>query len=151
MFCREQGVDDWWYVSSPIQAKPRVQSLTSQSARLVNGIGTGILNAIVPVWATETAEHTSRGQFIAIEFTLNIFGVVVAYWLSYGLSFVDNGESAFRWRFPIAFQILPLILLLAIVWFFPESPRWLVKEGRDDEARYILQRLRGTGGEDAAS
>ena len=40
-----------------------------------------MLNAIVPVWATETAEHTSRGQFIAIEFTLNIFGVVVAYWL----------------------------------------------------------------------
>ena len=50
-------------------------------ARAVNGIGTGILNAIVPVWATETAEHTSRGQFIAIEFTLNIFGVAVAYWL----------------------------------------------------------------------
>lgn len=36
-------------------------------ARAVNGIGTGILNSIVPVWATETAEHTSRGQFIAIE------------------------------------------------------------------------------------
>ena len=50
-------------------------------ARLVNGWGTGILNTIVPVWATETAEHTSRGQFIAIEFTLNIFGVVVAYWM----------------------------------------------------------------------
>lgn len=50
-------------------------------ARLINGVGTGILNAIVPVWATETAEHKSRGQFIAIEFTLNIFGVVVAYWL----------------------------------------------------------------------
>lgn len=50
-------------------------------ARFINGIGTGILNAIVPVWATETAEHTSRGQFIAIEFTLNIFGVVLAYWL----------------------------------------------------------------------
>lgn len=57
-------------------------------ARLINGIGTGILNAIVPVWATETAEHTSRGQFIAIEFTLNIFGVVVAYWLElYGAPF----------------------------------------------------------------
>lgn len=57
-------------------------------ARFVNGIGTGILNAIVPVYATETAEHTSRGQFVAIEFTLNIFGVVVAYWLevsSFGL------------------------------------------------------------------
>lgn len=50
-------------------------------ARLINGWGTGILNTIVPVWATECAQHTSRGQFIAIEFTLNIFGVVVAYWL----------------------------------------------------------------------
>lgn len=40
-------------------------------ARLVNGWGTGILNAIVPVWAAESSDHTSRGQFIAIEFTLN--------------------------------------------------------------------------------
>jgi hypothetical protein len=50
-------------------------------ARFINGIGTGILNCIVPIYGTETAEHTSRGQFIAIEFTLNILGVVVAYWL----------------------------------------------------------------------
>ncbi|KAI0393134.1 general substrate transporter [Xylariaceae sp. FL0594] len=113
-------------------------------ARAVNGIGTGILNAVVPVWATETAEHTSRGQFIAIEFTLNIFGVVVAYWLEFGLSFIDNGESAFRWRFPIAFQIIPLLVLLAAVWFFPESPRYLVKAGRDEEARFVLRRLRGS-------
>ncbi|KAJ3546963.1 hypothetical protein NM208_g1737 [Fusarium decemcellulare] len=119
-------------------------------SRAVNGIGTGILNAIVPVWATETAEHTSRGQFIAIEFTLNIFGVVVAYWLEFGLSFIDGGRSEFRWRFPIAFQILPLIFLFGLVWFFPESPRWLVKVGRDDEAQYILRRLRGSTETDLA-
>lgn len=98
----------------------------------------------MPVWATETAEHTSRGQFIAIEFTLNIFGVVVAYWLEFGLSYVDNGNSSIVWRFPIAFQIIPLLVLFASVWFFPESPRWLVKVGRDEEARFILQRLRGS-------
>jgi len=118
-------------------------------ARLINGWGTGVLNAIVPVWATETADHTSRGSFIAIEFTLNIFGVVVAYWLEFGLSFIDNGESPIRWRFPIAFQILPLLVLFGICWFFPESPRWLAKVGRDEEARYILKRLRGSEGEDA--
>ncbi|KAJ2895781.1 hypothetical protein MKZ38_006174 [Zalerion maritima] len=119
-------------------------------ARAVNGIGTGILNAIIPVWATETAEHTSRGQFIAIEFTLNIFGVVVAYWLEFGLSYIDGGASAFRWRFPIAFQIIPLLFLFAAVWFFPESPRWLVKMDRHDEALYILKRLRGGEGADLA-
>lgn len=112
-------------------------------ARLVNGWGTGILNAIVPVWATETAEHTSRGQFIAIEFTLNIFGVVVAYWLEFGLSYIDNGASPIRWRFPIAFQIIPLLALFGLVFLFPESPRWLVKVGREEEARWILGRLRG--------
>ncbi|KAI9796141.1 MAG: hypothetical protein M1833_006479 [Piccolia ochrophora] len=117
-------------------------------ARAVNGIGTGILNAIVPVWATETATHTSRGQFVAIEFTLNIFGVVVAYWLEYALG-KSNVSAEFQWRFPIAFQILPLIFLFAIVWFFPESPRYLVKVGREEEARYILGRLRGESGEDA--
>ncbi|KAL8800912.1 MAG: hypothetical protein Q9182_004836 [Xanthomendoza sp. 2 TL-2023] len=114
-------------------------------ARLINGFGTGILNAIVPVWATETAEHTSRGQFVAIEFTLNIFGVAVAYWIEYGCSFYQNGESAFVWRFPIAFQIVPLLFLFGIVWLFPESPRWLCKAGREDESRYVLERLREDG------
>ncbi len=117
-------------------------------ARLVNGIGTGILNAIVPVYATETADHTSRGQFVAIEFTLNIFGVVVAYWLEYGCSKYQGGTGEFVWRFPIAFQIIPLIVLLAICWIFPESPRYLTKVGRGDEARYILGKLRGEKGDD---
>ncbi|KAF8537071.1 putative MFS monosaccharide transporter [Trichophaea hybrida] len=112
-------------------------------ARIVNGVGTGILNSVVPVWATEVADHSSRGQMISIEFTSNIFGVVIAYWLAYGLSFVDNGNAQIRWRFPIAFQILPLAILLSIVWFFPESPRWLAKEHKDEEARYVLAALRG--------
>lgn len=112
-------------------------------SRFVNGVGTGILNAVVPVYSSETAEHTSRGAFIAIEFTLNIFGVVVAYWLEYGLSYIDNGFSAFRWRFPIAFQIVPLLVLFGIVWFFPESPRWLVKKGDHERARRLLCNMRG--------
>ncbi|KAL1854435.1 hypothetical protein Daus18300_011455 [Diaporthe australafricana] len=103
-------------------------------SRFVNGIGTGILNGIVPAWASELSDYSSRGTFIAMEFTLNIFGVVVAYWLAYGVSFIAYGESEIRWRFPIAFQILPLLVLLTACWAFPESPRWLVKVGRNEEA-----------------
>ncbi|CCM00853.1 uncharacterized protein FIBRA_02896 [Fibroporia radiculosa] len=115
-------------------------------ARVVNGIGTGFLNAIVPVWSAEVASHTTRGAFIASEFTLNIFGVVVAYWLEFGLGFVGDGTSQVRWRFPIAFQILPVLAFMLCIPMMPESPRWLMKMGRDKEARSILGRLRSETG-----
>lgn len=60
-------------------------------SRLITGAGTGALNAIVPTYASEMAEHTSRGQFIAMEFTLNIFGVVVAYWVRHARNHVTSG------------------------------------------------------------
>jgi len=71
-------------------------------------------------------------------------------WCS-GLSFVDGGDSQIRWRFPIAFQIIPLTFLFSIVWFFPESPRWLAKVGREEEGRFILGRLRGDSPEDVVA
>lgn len=115
-------------------------------ARVVNGIGTGYLNAIVPVWSAEVASHTSRGAFIASEFTLNIFGVVVAYWLEFALGYVGDGTTQVRWRFPIAFQIVPVLAFMLCVPYMPESPRWLMKMGRVEEARTILGRLRSETG-----
>ncbi|KAI7858574.1 general substrate transporter [Circinella umbellata] len=111
------------------------------ASRIITGIGTGHLNAIVPVWSAETSHHTSRGMFIAMEFTLNIFGVVVAYWLDYGMSYTEGG---IRWRFPIAFQLVPLAVLAIGINFFPESPRWLAKVGRHEQAIEILSSLRGS-------
>ncbi|KAJ5349146.1 uncharacterized protein N7506_002399 [Penicillium brevicompactum] len=118
---------------------------------LASGAAWGILGAVLqctamnPTWMID-----SRGMFIAMEFTLNIVGVVVAYWLGFGLSYIDNGTSDFQWRFPIAFQIVMLFLLITGCWFFPESPRWLCMVGRRDEAMYVLKRLRGSENERAA-
>ncbi|KAK9323091.1 general substrate transporter [Lipomyces orientalis] len=133
----------WAMIGTLLQSSAQNAQWMSYS-RIVSGVGTGILNTVVPVWSAETAETKSRGQFIALEFTLNIFGVAAAYWLEYSLSAIGGGFSPIRWRVPVAFQAVPLFALCAIIWAFPESPRWLVMNGRNEEALYILQRLRGT-------
>ncbi|OSX58452.1 hypothetical protein POSPLADRAFT_1049286 [Postia placenta MAD-698-R-SB12] len=76
------------------------------------GIGTEYLNAIVPVWSAEVASHTSRGTFIASGLTLNIFGVVVAYWIEFSLGFIDEGKGQLRWRLSTAIEVIPVLMLM---------------------------------------
>lgn len=76
-------------------------------------------------------------------FIANYLGISVAYWLDFGLSFVDGGYSAVRWRFLLAFQCLPAILLLAGIKMLPDSPRYLASVGRNEEAREVLEHVRG--------
>jgi MFS family permease len=84
------------------------------------------------------------GAFICLVFLANYIGISIAYWLSFGLSFTTESVGpSFRWRFCLAFQCLPAIILASAIWFLPESPRWLIKAGRNEEALEVLQALRG--------
>ncbi|KAH9810557.1 hypothetical protein DFH28DRAFT_1131953 [Melampsora americana] len=114
-------------------------------ARVITGFGTGNLNAIVPVWTSEISHHTNRGAALGFEFFLNILGLVIAYWTEFGLR---DGNQSFRWRFPLALQIVFILALLILVPLFPESPRWLVKVGEVDKARHILNLTRSNGAVD---
>lgn len=69
-------------------------------------------------------------------------GISVAYWISFGLAFVDNGYSDVRWRFLLAFQCFPALLLVAFIKMLPDSPRYLASVGRNEEARDLLNRIR---------
>lgn len=83
------------------------------------------------------------GGYLGYVFIANYLGISVAYWLSFGLSFVNNGYSDVRWRFLLAFQCFPALLLLAGVKLLPDSPRYLASVGRLDEARSVLEQVRG--------
>lgn len=131
----------WVILGASLQAS--AQNITwMMFARVITGCGTGIYNAVVPVWVAELSKHDKRGQAIGFEFVFNILGLALVYWLSFGVRNLETG--GFNWRFPIAFQLVFVLMLLVSLPFFPESPRWLAKMGRVDEARRILARLRST-------
>ena len=67
------------------------------------------------------------------------FGVAVAYWIVYALSFAQ--PSSISWRFPIAFAIVFTLPALLLVSFMPESPRWLLLQGKEKEAIRVLSAL----------
>ena len=131
----------WVILGASLQAS--AQNITWMCcARCITGSGTGIFNAVVPVWVAELSKHDKRGQAIGFEFVCNILGLAFVYWLSFGVRNLETG--GFNWRFPIAFQLVFVLMLLVSLPFFPESPRWLAKMGRVDESRRILARLRST-------
>ncbi|KAL4795177.1 hypothetical protein BDV19DRAFT_399024 [Aspergillus venezuelensis] len=103
--------------------------------RIVAGVGNGLNTSTIPVWHSELSKASSRGKGLAIELVINIFGVMTAYWVDYGMSYV-NSEAQFR--FPLALQILFAICTFIGVLCLPESPRWLIAHDRHTEAREIL-------------
>ncbi|KAJ0417974.1 general substrate transporter [Aspergillus carlsbadensis] len=111
-------------------------------ARVVTGIGTGALTGITPVLVSETSSAQHRGGFLGYVFIANYLGISVAYWLSFGLAFINNGYSDIRWRFLLAFQCIPAILLVLFIKMLPDSPRYYASVGRNEEARDLLTRIR---------
>lgn len=108
-------------------------------SRVILGLGTGAYLATVPVWQSEISRATKRGAHVVCDGIFLGAGASVALWIDLGCFFVkDNSVS---WRFPLAFQILPLLFVIVFIAVLPESPRWLVKKGRLEEARQILAAL----------
>lgn len=109
--------------------------------RLVTGFGNGINTSTVPTWQSECCKSHRRGQMVMIEGAMITCGITISYWIDFGLMFADPNEVA--WRFPLAFQIFFAAIILGAVMFLPESPRWLILKGREEEAREVLTCLMG--------
>jgi MFS family permease len=95
------------------------------------------------VLVSEISKSDHRGAFLGYVFIANYLGISLAYWMDFGLAFLDGGNSPVRWRFLLAFQCLPAMLLLLGVRMLPDSPRFLASVGRNKEAREVLVCLRG--------
>jgi MFS family permease len=94
----------------------------------------------IPAWQAECLKTQRRGTLLLVSFGGCIaLGLTLSYWLSFGFSYVETSSVA--WRFPIAFAgvfILPALLLVS---FLPESPRYLLLCGKEQEALNVLSAL----------
>ncbi|CAF9903035.1 MAG: hypothetical protein ALECFALPRED_000108 [Alectoria fallacina] len=109
------------------------------TARLIGGIGIGMLSMVAPLYISEISPPEIRGALLVLEELSIVTGFVVAFWITYGTRYMA-GEWA--WRLPFLLQLVPGLVLGLGILFLPFSPHWLVSKGRDAEALQALAKLR---------
>jgi MFS family permease len=135
----------FWCMAGVILQASAVNLAHMLVARFVAGMGVAFIIVIAPMWTAELSPAAHRGKTIALTFLANFSGIAIAAWVGFATSFTEAGGGQFRWRFEFAIQSLPVIALAVMSLLIPESPRWLVKAGRCDEAYEIIAKLRGNG------
>lgn len=83
---------------------------------------TGNLVTLIPIMQAEIAPPASRGFLVGQHGVVLVAGYTIAGWVGYGCYFAEN--AAFQWRFPLALFCLWPTLLLVVIHWIPESPRW---------------------------
>jgi len=109
------------------------------TARFMAGIGVGMASMLSPMYIAEISPAHLRGRMVAINQLTVVTGILITNLVNYRLRNV--GEDAWRWMFGLG--LIPSALFFAGAWWLPESPRWLVKVRRNDEARVILEKIGG--------
>ncbi|KAL1952812.1 hypothetical protein VTO42DRAFT_4131 [Malbranchea cinnamomea] len=112
--------------------------------RILAGWAVGLLSMSVPVYQTECADPKIRGLIVGLAQQMIGVGFIVSTWVGYGSHQVPE-TSSFSWRFPLAFQAAPCIILLIGFFWLPESPRHLIETDRGDEAMKVLKKLHYDG------
>ncbi|KAI6080306.1 sugar porter family MFS transporter [Hypoxylon rubiginosum] len=111
-----------------------------QAGRFIMGLCIGIMVTVTPMYLSEISSPLSRGWLVGHHAIFLVFGYMLSAWIGYGVYFAPN--RSFGWRFPLAFQVVPPLVLLLGSPSLPFSPRWLMSKSRNDEAWAIIRRLR---------
>ena len=125
-------------------------------ARIIGGIGIGLASNVSPMYIAEVSPSEMRGKFVSINQLTIVIGIVAAQLINFLIySCAPVGEDATTemimkswngqvgWRLMFAAETVPAMLFFVLALFIPESPRWLLKRQRTEEARKVLARIGG--------
>jgi len=104
--------------------------------RLIGGLGVGISSVTAPIYISEVSPADRRGRLVGL-FQFNVvLGILISYLSNYLIS--QGGDASWRWMLGV--QAFPSALFFVLIYFIPESPRWLIlKKGETDKALEILR------------
>lgn len=111
------------------------------AGRVIAGLGVGGCSSITPVFVSENCPPQTRGRVAGLFQEFLVIGTTFAYWLDYGVA-LRIPTSTKQWRVPVAIQLVPGGLMLIGLFFLKESPRWLMKQDRHEEALISLAYIR---------
>jgi SP family xylose:H+ symportor-like MFS transporter len=107
------------------------------TSRFFAGIGVGMASVLSPMYIAEISPPEVRGRLVAINQLTIVLGQVFTHLENFLLR--ETGTEAWRWMFGLG--MVPSLLFFLGVFFLPESPRWLLRAGRDNDSRRILSRI----------
>jgi sugar porter (SP) family MFS transporter len=108
-------------------------------ARFVLGLAVGTASFVAPLYISELAPKHLRGGFVSFNQLMIVTGIFVAYIVNWALK-----DAANNWRWMLGLAVIPGVALAVGMLLQPKTPRWLVENGHDDEARDVLRRARNT-------
>lgn len=113
--------------------------------RVIGGIGVGIASAISPVYIGEIAPAKIRGTLVSLNQFAIIFGMLVVYFVNWGIA---NGKSLewindIGWRRMFLSESIPAALFGILLFFVPETPRYLTLTNRNEDALKVLTKING--------
>jgi SP family xylose:H+ symportor-like MFS transporter len=112
--------------------------------RILGGIGVGLASMLSPMYIAEIAPPKVRGNLVAWNQFAIIFGMLVIYFVNFGISKTGSGDAwlnTIGWRYMFLSGTIPAGLFLLLLFFVPETPRYLMLKGNESGARAVLAKL----------
>jgi SP family xylose:H+ symportor-like MFS transporter len=112
--------------------------------RILGGIGVGLASMLSPMYIAEIAPPKVRGNLVAWNQFAIIFGMLVIYFVNFGISKAGSGDAwlnTIGWRYMFLSGTIPAVLFLLLLFVVPETPRYLMLKGNEPAARAVLAKL----------
>lgn len=114
-------------------------------ARFIGGLGVGVASMLSPMYISEIAPAHNRGMLVTLYQLAIVIGINLIYFIN--LIIAGMGDEQWNvdlgWRYMFGSEVIPSLLFLGLLFLVPESPRWLAKQGREEEAGKILKKING--------